>query len=250
VAALVALASFTASTGARAAVSDDAVLATQSCRVGVQRPTRIVFTCADVGAYIDHLRWTTWSGRVAIGSGSFHYNDCDPSCAGGHFHSLAARIRLYRRRACPERTHLYYRDATLITPGNASASVSPAPRRPFRSSPIAPFAQVAERRPRKSAVERGASIVGGWLLSKRVRLRTAWTSICGRAEAVAASGHVRRRDAVTRSIKADDGVLLCGRVPLGTPAVATVLADRSTRSKLPGPSRGGAQRAKDQPLVD
>ena len=117
VAALVAFASYAGGADAGAAASDDAILATQSCRVGVQRPTRIVFTCADVGAYIDHLRWTRWGGRVAIGSGTFHYNDCDPSCAGGQFHSLGASIRLYRRRACPERTHLYYRDATLITNG-------------------------------------------------------------------------------------------------------------------------------------
>jgi hypothetical protein len=93
----------------------------------VQRPTRIIFTCADVGAYADHLRWTKWGGQVAIGTGTFHYNDCIPFCAGGHFHRLTATVHLYKRRGCPGRSHLYYRRATLITSGKRQAFSVPCP---------------------------------------------------------------------------------------------------------------------------
>ncbi|MEA2322034.1 MAG: hypothetical protein QOD81_1884 [Solirubrobacteraceae bacterium] len=104
-----------ASTAAVArAAADDAVLASQSCGDGRQRPTRIVFACADVGLYVDHLRWSTWAGRVAVGRGIYHYNDCDPFCVSGHFHALSATIRLYTRRACPGRSHLYYQRATIL----------------------------------------------------------------------------------------------------------------------------------------
>jgi hypothetical protein len=95
--------------------SDDAVLATQSCSVGRQRPTRVVFACADVGVYADHLRWSTWGGRVAVGRGTYHFNDCEPACVSGSFHTLGVTLRLYTRRACPGKSHLYYQRATIIT---------------------------------------------------------------------------------------------------------------------------------------
>jgi hypothetical protein len=96
------------------AQSGGAILASQSCKDGRQRPTRIVFACADVGLYIDHLRWSSWGGRVAVGRGVYHFNDCIPACAGGRFHTLGATLRLFTRRACPGRSHLYYQRATII----------------------------------------------------------------------------------------------------------------------------------------
>jgi hypothetical protein len=96
------------------AQSGGAVLASQSCKDGRQRPTRIVFACADFGLYVDHLRWSSWGGRVAVGRGVYHFNDCVPACVSGHFHTLGATVRLFTRRACPGRTHRYYRRATII----------------------------------------------------------------------------------------------------------------------------------------
>jgi hypothetical protein len=96
------------------AQSGEPVLATQSCKVGRQRPTRIILACADVGLYVDHLRWSSWGGRVAVGRGVYHFNDCEPSCVAGHFHTLGATIHLFARRACPGGTHLYYQRATII----------------------------------------------------------------------------------------------------------------------------------------
>src|SRR3954470_5947593 len=96
------------------AQSGDQVLATQSCSSGRPRPTRIVFACADFGLYVDHLRWSSWGGRVAVGRGIYHFNDCDPACVSGHFHMLGATLHLFTRRTCPDRTHLYYQRATMI----------------------------------------------------------------------------------------------------------------------------------------
>lgn len=96
------------------------ILASQSCRDGIRRPKAIVFACADFGLSIDHLRWSSWGGRVARGHGTYRYNDCDPYCAARHFHASPAEIHLYRRRRCPGRSHLYYQDATVIPAGGAA----------------------------------------------------------------------------------------------------------------------------------
>jgi hypothetical protein len=68
--------------------------APKDCQYPRVRPARIIFACADGGAYISHLRWRHWGRGKAGGHGIFHLNDCRPSCAEGHFHSYGAKIGL------------------------------------------------------------------------------------------------------------------------------------------------------------
>ena len=59
-------------------------------------PTHYIFYCADGGAGLRHAVYDKWASDVARGSGTYWFNDCDPSCAGGTFHHRAATFRLYR----------------------------------------------------------------------------------------------------------------------------------------------------------
>jgi len=43
----------------------------------------------------DHVRWTYWGQRSAIGRGTMTYNTCEPICAAGNYASAPARIRVY-----------------------------------------------------------------------------------------------------------------------------------------------------------
>ncbi len=52
-------------------------------------PTEIILTCADGGTTLEQIHWTTWSTTSATGTGVLKYNDCQPSCAQGKFHSVA-----------------------------------------------------------------------------------------------------------------------------------------------------------------
>jgi len=72
--------------------------AVQDCQFPRVRPHRIIFTCADGGAYINNLRWTRWGRHRAGGHGVFHLNDCTPDCAQGHFHDYGAKIGLRKPR--------------------------------------------------------------------------------------------------------------------------------------------------------
>ena len=40
------------------------------------------------------MKWTTWSGSEAVGTGTYKLDDCNPNCAGGHVYSLATVVTL------------------------------------------------------------------------------------------------------------------------------------------------------------
>jgi hypothetical protein len=42
------------------------------------------------------MKWTTWSGTEAVGTGTYKINDCTPSCAAGHVYSVATVVTLSR----------------------------------------------------------------------------------------------------------------------------------------------------------
>jgi hypothetical protein len=51
----------------------------------VVRPSTFVITCADAGIGVRHLRWTSWTPKLASASGTLWENDCTPNCPNGHF---------------------------------------------------------------------------------------------------------------------------------------------------------------------
>lgn len=62
----------------------------------VQRPGRIVLTCADAGMVLHSVRWTVWGSGDALGQGTVTVNSCQPDCADGEDISYPAEIVLDR----------------------------------------------------------------------------------------------------------------------------------------------------------
>lgn len=56
-------------------------------------PTTIWFS-ADSGNIVGSIRWTAWTDQSAVGSGTWGYDDCLPSCAGGKVTDYPATIEL------------------------------------------------------------------------------------------------------------------------------------------------------------
>lgn len=80
------------------------------------RPTYILFTCADGGFFMTQAEWTRWHRYRAVGSALFHRNNCNPSCAGGTFHTMRGRIILHHRERCPDaRRHRHVFTRATIT---------------------------------------------------------------------------------------------------------------------------------------
>jgi hypothetical protein len=61
--------------------------------------------------YIRHIRWTTYGGPKAFGRGEWGQNDCNPSCADGHYTFTPVTIKLETREFCQGATA--YRDWTI-----------------------------------------------------------------------------------------------------------------------------------------
>jgi len=59
------------------------------------RPGTIALACADNGAGLTHLRWTSWTPELASAYGTEWENDCKPSCAQGHVHYYPAVVMLW-----------------------------------------------------------------------------------------------------------------------------------------------------------
>ena len=54
----------------------------------------------EAGGSVGHITWTVWNQQVALGKGVVWYNDCEPSCGFGHWHSEPpTRIKAYRVRS-------------------------------------------------------------------------------------------------------------------------------------------------------
>ena len=77
-------------------------------------PHKILFACADGGYYVDHLDWNIWKVKRAVGRGVAHFNDCDPSCAGGTFHKRNARVVLSERVHCHEQNKYSFDKAKIV----------------------------------------------------------------------------------------------------------------------------------------
>src|SRR4051812_37555440 len=92
-------------TATTSATPGSAVLVSKCGAPGVQRPKEIIFTCGDAGLLVRSLRWSRWGGRVAVGTGVQRVKVCVPDCATGGVRSTAVTVHLYKRRACPGRSH-------------------------------------------------------------------------------------------------------------------------------------------------
>lgn len=86
---------------AAASGASERVFGIEDCGEPEVRPDRIVLACADFGLYVDKTDWSSWGGRRARAKGVLNVNDCDPSCAEGHFDRYKVKLRLSRIRNRP-----------------------------------------------------------------------------------------------------------------------------------------------------
>ncbi|MGD0343820.1 MAG: hypothetical protein ABSB55_02510 [Acidimicrobiales bacterium] len=59
-----------------------------------ERPSEIVFACADFNSLVDELTWSTWTAHGARGLGRLVENDCTPTCVTGKTFSYPITIEL------------------------------------------------------------------------------------------------------------------------------------------------------------
>ncbi len=62
------------------------------------RPGSFVLTCADSNSYLTGLSWSGWTAGAALGTGTWHINNCTPDCAHGHFLTYPVDVTFWRPR--------------------------------------------------------------------------------------------------------------------------------------------------------
>ena len=87
---------------------------TFNCTSTKREPARIMFACGDGGYYVDNLDRSSWGVKLAKGRGTFHFNDCKPDCAAGHFHARRGTLVLQYRLPCPHAGRYVFKHAEAI----------------------------------------------------------------------------------------------------------------------------------------
>lgn len=87
---------------------------THNCHDTKVKPRRILFACGDGNYYVKQLNWKYWHQRRAKARGVFHFNDCNPSCAGGTFHRRAGKLVLRRKMWCEDTHETVFRRAKIV----------------------------------------------------------------------------------------------------------------------------------------
>ena len=57
-----------------------------------QKPDGFTLACADGGISVDGMKWNSWGGDSAAGTGIFHRNLCEPSCADGTYIEVPVKV--------------------------------------------------------------------------------------------------------------------------------------------------------------
>jgi hypothetical protein len=106
------------------------------------------FGCAlsgDSTAFLFHMTWTTWSGREAVGTGTYKLDDCTPDCAGGHVYPVPTVVTLSQPvKVCSASgTHWVWSHASFTYPDGLPAALQGqnAPLNPWTFSGLITAAQ-------------------------------------------------------------------------------------------------------------
>ena len=92
------------------------------CNQWQAEPSVYIFFCADAGAGLQDLHWTTWSPKLASGYGTYYENQCTPDCAAGHFRYYPALVVLWGSGVVKGRpADRRYTEFTLIFTGKRPA---------------------------------------------------------------------------------------------------------------------------------
>lgn len=109
--------------GAATASGGDRVVG--DCKHSQVKPAQVVIYCADANGLLKGMRWSSFGGSTARGTGDYSFNDCSPDCAAGHFHSYPVTVTLSQPKRCPD-GHDDYRLATALYSSKTRRPSGPA----------------------------------------------------------------------------------------------------------------------------
>jgi hypothetical protein len=99
----------------------------------------------DSTAFLSRMRWTTWSGTEAVGTGTYKLDDCNPNCAAGHVYPVATVVTLSQPvKVCsPSATRWVWSHASFTFPAGLPEALQGqnAPQNPWTFTALIAAAQ-------------------------------------------------------------------------------------------------------------
>src|ERR1700677_1755286 len=71
-----------------------------TCNKAVSRPKQMTLTCGDANTGLSKLKWSSFGGTSAKGSGTFETNTCEPNCAAGKVVRHPVTVAAGKPRSC------------------------------------------------------------------------------------------------------------------------------------------------------
>jgi hypothetical protein len=94
----------------------------------------------DSTTFLANMKWSTWSGTEAVGTGTYKINDCNPNCAAGHVHPVTTVVTLSRPvKVCSASgTRWVWSHASFSFPGGLPAALQGgnSPQNPWTFSAL------------------------------------------------------------------------------------------------------------------
>jgi hypothetical protein len=78
-----------------------------NCNKAVSRPKQMTLTCADANTGLSKLKWSSFGGTSAKGSGTFYTNTCEPNCASGKTVRYPVTVAASAPRGCKAGLRVY-----------------------------------------------------------------------------------------------------------------------------------------------
>jgi hypothetical protein len=99
----------------------------------------------DSTAFLASMKWSTWSGTEAVGTGVYKLDDCRPNCAAGHVYAVATTVTLSQPvKVCsPAGTRWVWSHAVFTFPGGLPGALrgQNGPQNPWTFSALITAAQ-------------------------------------------------------------------------------------------------------------
>jgi hypothetical protein len=95
------------------------------CTKSQVRPSAIILFCGDDGAYVNHIRWSSFGAATARGSGTYAFNPCKPNCAASKYKTYSVKLVASQAKPCWD-AHNDYRMLELVF-----AAGAPSPTKNF-----------------------------------------------------------------------------------------------------------------------
>jgi hypothetical protein len=89
-----------------------------NCNREQYKPRQIVLACGDGVTLLRKLSWSGWSSSKASGKGQYAFDDCQPDCAAGHFHSYPVKVTMTKPKHCAHQSHQAFSALALAYTGH------------------------------------------------------------------------------------------------------------------------------------